>query len=279
MFTIGADPELFVMKDGAVVPIMGMLGGTKEKPLPVGVSGFAVQEDNVMAEYNIPPTDDAGMFGDYIVFGTHAVLRKLEENGHQCAPHLGCAVKFTGQQLAHPQAQVFGCSPDFNAYQQGAPLPRIQPHQLYAEDGDGGAWRFAGGHVHLGYKEHVTDIPEFVVAALCDVFLSLPMIAREMDRQGMRRQFYGSPGRYRPTRYGIEYRTLGNSWIHRRSSAVQVGGYTCNLFAALQRGERYIRRIYNDVPWNDVRRAISTEDAGLAVALRDHLSDYGLEVG
>ena len=67
MFTIGADPEFFIQKyDGTMQPIVGLLGGTKDKPIAVqgARKGFAVQEDNVMAEYNIPPTAHADQFAD-----------------------------------------------------------------------------------------------------------------------------------------------------------------------------------------------------------------------
>ena len=53
---IGADPELFLVDAaGAFVSSIGLIGGSKDhpRPLPIG-DGFAVQEDNVTLEYNIP---------------------------------------------------------------------------------------------------------------------------------------------------------------------------------------------------------------------------------
>lgn len=279
MFTIGADPEFFITRDGnSVLPIVGLLGGTKDKPIPVGGagSGFAVQEDNVMAEYNVPPVSDPHSFADVVVRGRQLAIAKLRQTvpGVQAWPD--CSVFFNEADLANPQAQMFGCSPDFNAYEQGAPLPRIQPSELTEP---GGAWRFAGGHVHLGYREWLGwECPDFVAATICDLMIGLPALVHGMDNQGKRRQFYGSPGRYRPTRYGIEYRTLGNSWTMTTRSALHVGSMAFGAMGVLARGEQEVRRIYNEMPWADVRRAIGTADGTLAYQLREYVSDFGLEI-
>ena len=70
MMTIGTDPELFLRDErtGAVASVVGLIGGTKEEPLPMeGMrEGFALQEDNVMLEFNIPPAEDETQFSDSI---------------------------------------------------------------------------------------------------------------------------------------------------------------------------------------------------------------------
>ena len=45
----------------------------------------------------------------------------------------------------------------------------------------------------------------------------------------------------------------------------------------LNRGEGEVRRVYNDMPWQDVGAAIANEDAAEASALRQFVSNYGLE--
>ena len=190
MFTIGADPEFFIQSEmGDMVPIVGLLGGTKEKPIPVrgAPKGFAVQEDNVMAEYNIPATTDYVHFADIVQQGRQYALAYIQQRRPDAMPYLGCSALFSSEQLDNPQAQTFGCSPDFDAYAQGAPLPRIQPQALSTPDG---AWRFAGGHVHLGYKAFLSyEVPDFVVATLCDLIVSIPLLSYGFDPQGERRQF------------------------------------------------------------------------------------------
>lgn len=279
MFSIGSDPEFFISMDGGMTPypIVGMLGGTKGKPLPVkGRPGYGMQEDNVMAEYNVPPTYDSGSFAETIVMGRALVLDRLTRNHPTVTLYSGCSAFMPHEHLTTPQAKTFGCSPDFYAYSQGAPLPRINPEVLSEPDGE---WRFAGGHVHLGYKDSLDWAPpDFVVAALCDLLISIPMIGYGMDTQGKRRQFYGSPGRYRPTKYGIEYRSLSNAWTMHPRHARNVGQATMNVFQTLLRGEKELRRIYNDMPWHDIRAAIETEQQSLARQLRDFILDSGIEV-
>lgn len=278
MFTIGADPEFFIQtgKDG-LMPIVGLLGGTKGSPLPVrGYRGYGLQEDNVMAEYNIPPCTDHYTFAECISTGRELVLQRLRAKLPDVAAYPSCAAMFSNEQLDNPQAQMFGCSPDFDAYNMGAPLPRINPKSLTT---DSGAWRFSGGHIHLGYKDTLTwEVPDFVVAALCDLMISVSLISYGFDTQGERRRWYGSPGRYRPTSYGIEYRTLGNGWTMNSKYSVYAGMAAFSVMSALTRGEQEIRRIYNDAPWQDVRRAIADEDRTLSRQLRQYAADLGLEV-
>lgn len=276
MFMIGSDPEFFITRNGEAFPIVGLLGGTKEKPRPLGPRGYAVQEDNVMAEYNIPPCASPGRFADAIQNARGMVMELLWTRMPDARVLPATQAFFPHSMLDTPQAQVFGCSPDFDAYQQGRPLPRFQPHTFVDE---GGAWRFAGGHVHLGYKDDLQwSPPEFVVAALCDLQIGLPAIAHNLDLQGKRREYYGSPGRYRPTPYGIEYRTLGNHWIMNTNRSEYVGRMAFSVLDTLRRGEQFVRTLYNDIPWADVTRAISTQDNALAISLRDYAQDCGLEV-
>lgn len=58
-FTIGADPELFIIneKTGKVISSIGLIPGEKGKPfvsedMP---EGFGLETDNILAEFNIPP--------------------------------------------------------------------------------------------------------------------------------------------------------------------------------------------------------------------------------
>lgn len=282
MLTMGADPEFFIQsgEDNSLIPIMGLLGGTKEAPLPVGGagSGYAVQEDNVMAEYNVPAVPDSYSFADVVIHGRQLALRTIRRASPHAAVHMQPSALFTAAQLNHPQAQLFGCSPDFDAYKQGAPLPRIAPQSLYVQGV--GAWRFAGGHVHIGIPEEDLGwkCPEFVMAAFCDAFLSIPAISMGIDAQGERRKWYGTPGRYRPTKYGIEYRTLSNHWTMQAPWARLIGfGVEC-MYGALRQGEGHVRKLYNDLPWVDIRTAITTEDTGLARSLRDYFRTVKMEV-
>jgi hypothetical protein len=271
MPSIGADPELFLrdVNTGGVVPVCGLIGGSKDEPLPLdGMDdGFAVQEDNVMVEFNIPPASSAGRFSVYIEDALAAVenlirIRELPLEFDYSSERL-----FSEGQLSHPQAREFGCSPDFDGYKMGAPCRPISPDRL-------GGWRFAGGHVHLGYDfEHV---PHHVVAQLCDLFLGLPSVA--LDKQAQRRKRYGQPGRFRPTAYGIEYRTLSNFWIFEERLRREIGHRAVNV-CRLASNPKRTHDVFSQVPWADVKSAITNEIDDLAADLVAYLrNDLNLEV-
>jgi len=266
MLTIGADPEFFIASAKTLKPvaIIDKLGGTKDNPFRKDTwpTGYAVQEDNVMAEYNIPPCFDSYSFAEAIIYGQRLVMETV---GRSYRRFEGCCVKFDHATLQHPQALRFGCSPDNDGYNMGRPHELIRAEALNEPDG---GWRFAGGHIHMGYNEDIPWCPPFVMAAMADAFVSLPLIANGYDLQGPRRKFYGLPGRFRQTPYGIEYRTLGNGWTGHETSAERAGRYTMNLLQTLQSaGEPSLRVWYHEFPWPAIRNAIMTENRELCQAL------------
>ena len=268
--TLGADPEFFLRdsRSGMVVPAIGLIGGTKGKPLPIpGIpdEGYGMQEDNVMVEYNIPPATRVSRFATSIVTGREAIVDFVRTKQPHLEPDTGhCARLFGRNQLDHVQAKVFGCSADFDAHQQGAALPAPDPLKL--AEGPG-AWRFAGGHVHIGYE---SEVPDFVAAALADLYLGLPATA--LDKQGVRRTLYGSAGRFRPTPYGIEYRTLSNFWIWDEGLAYEIGNRAYSLGCLLEADAADLQTKFAEVPWIDVQAAINTEDEEKAADLISYLS-------
>lgn len=267
MATIGTDPELFVGIDNNIRAVCGKLGGTKGKPIDLG-RGIGLQEDNVMLEYNIPATDSPAEFADYVRDGLETVLAYARDRmGPDITPIRTGEILVPGDQLEHPLALTFGCSQDFDSHNRGQAAAAVNPRTL---EENTGAWRFAGGHVHMGY-ENPHNVPPFVVASLADVFLGLPSI-RDGDVQEKRRALYGQPGRYRPTPYGIEYRVLSNYWIWDYGYAYEVGMRAHNLARAIEEQDLpTIQRWYKETPWADVRQAINTNDAQMARDLDQYL--------
>jgi hypothetical protein len=273
--TMGADPEFFVRRidTGAPHPICGLLGGTKDRPRMVG--HYGLQEDNVMAEFNIPPVTDINLFSAHITSGRNTVLSILNsEHGGIFEIDPAPSRLFPSFHLRSEQANMFGCSPDFDAYMLGAPNPRIQPLELERPEG---SWRFCGGHIHIGYKTVAPDLPEYVAAMFCDLFLGIGMVSNNFDKQGERRRYYGTPGRFRPTPYGLEYRTLSNFWTH-SPMMVETAGYYVDAFGRfIAHGDAAIKKYWAEVPWQDVRRAISEERADLAHSLVTYVRGLGME--
>lgn len=199
IFTIGADPELFLraVRSGKFVSSIDKIGGTKELPMPIG-EGCAVQEDNVAVEFNIPVCHTP----DEFVTGLNYNLNYLKKVAMDMGLEL-CIVpsaNFDKDELADPRAMEFGCEPDFNAWTRKVnPRPRTEDKSL----------RSAGGHIHVGFDKDTYDF-EQVVRAM-DIFVGCEML--EFDTDTKRRLLYGKAGAFRPKDYGIEYRTASNAWI------------------------------------------------------------------
>jgi hypothetical protein len=225
---------------------------------------FGLQEDNVMLEFNIPPAPRADMFEGYMSMARNelgSLVHTISEGALEVAPVPFAA--FPQDELVHPRARLFGCSPDFDAHANGQPLDPIPMESLVREDGR--EWRFAGGHVHLGYNNK-NDIPPFVVAAFADVIIGLDSLS--WDKQGERRKFYGTAGRYRPTPYGIEYRVLSNRWVYDYCyevgrGAERIGSLLANVPLTI------VQDLYIQTSWGDVKAAINEENRTLAQQLAD----------
>lgn len=216
-FTIGADPELFLLKDGKPFSAIGLIGGTKEEPKPLQKSGFFVQEDNVSVEFNVPPAHNHEEFIaniGYVMSSLKKKLKKFEFSEDS-------ALVFDEIQLMHPKAMEFGCEPDYNAW-----TKQINPRPRAAD----AALRSAGGHVHVGTKED----PIEVIRAM-DLFVGCPSILK--DKGTLRRQLYGKAGAFRQKRYGCEYRTLSNFWIFKDELIKWVYDQTAKAIDFVESGE------------------------------------------
>lgn len=259
--TLGSDPEVFLVnaQSKEFVPVCGKIGGTKDKPLAMDglSSGFCVQEDNVMLEFNIPASVGQASF----VLNMELALAHVWDLVHTrlgCGLATTCSALFPIRSLQDKGARMFGCSSDFDGYNVGAKYPVINRDVL--KDGMG-EWRFAGGHIHLGYMKN--DIPPFVVAQFADLSLGLPSVAH--DKQGKRREIYGKAGRYRPTKYGIEYRTLSNFWLFEPGLLRDIAIRAENLGSYIsETPKKEIQRHHSQIPWEDVRIAIETENTRAA---------------
>lgn len=199
--TLGADPELFMVDaTNAFVSAVGKIGGTKRhpQPLPIG-DGFAVQEDNVAVEYNIPASNSKESFNNNIARAMSYLSDRVSQMGLQFVNE--SAVSFPMSELCTIEAMTFGCDPDFNAWDNGKvnPKPRADDPTL----------RSCGGHVHVGYtfnsrRDVINFIKHMDMATIGSVL---------MDKGEKRRQLYGKPGAFRFKPYGCEYRSLSNFWV------------------------------------------------------------------
>ena len=244
---VGCDPELF-LKDanGNWKASCGLFGGSKENPLPFGqTKGFALQEDNVALEFNIPPAWNAHMFDTSLEYA----LSHLNERANALGLGLSISASaiFPEEELAHPKAQVFGCDPDYNAWtEEQNPRP----------DAGNPLLRSCGGHVHVGVKKY-SYVQKIELIRLLDVLLGVPSIF--LDKDSERRKLYGKAGAYRNKEYGVEYRSLSNFWVAKSDLRKWV-------FTEVQKAARMIDEGYT-VPVEEgeaIRQAIDQGDYAAA---------------
>jgi hypothetical protein len=247
MVTIGHDAEVFVAVNGHVTSAIGLIGGTKDKPLPVKMGGL--QEDNVLAELNITPATSADAF----IGNTEQVLAELKA---MLPPDYDVVIasshtyEKTDILSFGKQAVEFGCTPDFNCWsldENDSP----SPYTLL---------RTAGGHIHIGFDDGdvVTTANIVDTIRMCDYMLGLPSVLLDGDTQ--RRSLYGQAGAYREKAYGCEYRTLSNFWMKDKDLMRWV--YNQAREAYLNRDEyKNMRGIL--VP-SELQRIINTSDVDAA---------------
>lgn len=211
LITIGSDPELFLEDSaGKVISAIGKIGGTKDKPRVIKglAKGFAVQEDNVLLEYNTPPAKSLLLFQNY-----QALIRDhLEEMVGQLGLKLSTKASHSmdDDQLDHPASWVFGCDPDYDVWKmKWNPKPKSPDPKL----------RSAGGHIHVCYTNpNMAD--SIRLGRILDYCVGAPLAMLDPDTK--RQELYGKPGAIRFKPYGLEYRTPSNFWTleRRRIEAV-----------------------------------------------------------
>jgi hypothetical protein len=183
---------------------IGKIGGSKSVPLPLPLGfGYAVQEDNVAIEFNIPPAQDAREFIKSIQDTLNLLGSTISEQYGLSIVQISAA-SFPPEELLHPDALVFGCDPDYNAW-----TGERNPKPVATDP----ALRSCGGHIHIGYDKSVYR-PDDVIKSV-DLHVGVPSVL--MDDGQKRKELYGKRGAYREKSYGVEYRTLSNFWIFKES--------------------------------------------------------------
>lgn len=198
-FTAGADPEMFLKKNGDYVAVQPYVDGTKYEPQPLKRGGN-VQRDNVAIEFGIAPASSKLEFIQNIGDTLGDLMDMLPDD---IDIDISPSAHFSQDQLEHPECKEFGCDPDFNAWKDG----RLNEME---ENAAAGTLRSAGGHFHFGFD----GLDNLIVIKLMDLIVGLMSTVIDSSAEAIeRRNLYGKPGCFRPTNYGVEYRTLSNFWI------------------------------------------------------------------
>lgn len=206
-FTFGADPELFVRNKGKIVSAYGLVKGDKANP--VKVKKGAVQVDGMALEFNIDPANSFEDFNSNL----DIVMGSLKEMvGKDYEFDITPVAEFGKEYIdAQPKAaRELGCSPDYDAY---TGLPNERPNA-------DAPFRTAAGHLHIGWTKDVdpNEPGHFEacrwIARVLDLYVGVPSLTWDTTPEAIkRRSLYGKAGCFRPTSYGVEYRTLSNTWL------------------------------------------------------------------
>jgi hypothetical protein len=223
-FTLGADPELFVVDTNGVLVCADMIPGTKDEPYKVEFG--AVQRDGFAAEYNIDPcsTFEEWNRNHKAVQGQ---LQDMLPKGFKLVATP--AVRFSPEvfDAAPDMAKELGCQPDWNAWEAALnPPPRLP---------DDPRLRCTGGHIHAGWLpkgEEGYDVHDtqhmmncFDLTKQFDWFLGTWSLKHDKDVE--RRRLYGKAGSCRIKPYGVEYRVLSSFWVLEKELRLEVWNRAC----------------------------------------------------
>lgn len=252
-FKLGCDPEWFLLNKETkrVTSAIGKFQGTKDQPWVLS-DQCSVQVDNCAVEYGIKPAET---LKQWVNHNTEARFRIEDLCDRQyLAVHVVPSVIFPDKELEHPDAWVFGCDPDLNAWtQKWNPKPEAKEPNL----------RSAGGHIHFGFSAFDPEAM-FQIAKAADMFIQLPGLL--VDKDDRRRELYGKAGACRLKPYGVEWRTASNFWTTDEGRIEWVWRTVNELIKAVRKGIK--------VP-KEVREIIDTGDR---LSACNFCKVHGLEV-
>jgi len=202
IITVGADPELFFHNGDEYKQAIDYIKGTKNTPYFITKEGHAVLNDNVMAEFNIPPSLTAKEFIRNINIVKDYLSEKASEK--DSIIEIKASAVFNYDELfKNTQGMEFGCEPDECIYENTDSADNLNLSMSMT--------RYAGGHIHVGYPKELYPNVERRIVEMMDFLLGVPSVILDPDRD--RRIHYGKAGRFRIKPYGLEYRSLSNFWI------------------------------------------------------------------
>lgn len=256
IIAVGADPEVF-LKDtkGKFISSEGKIGGSKQKPLQMeGLTpGFNVQEDNVAAEYNIPPATSAVEFDSNIFRGLKYIQKVAKKQGLVVA--IESAAHFDFEQLNTLHAQTLGCEPDWNVWTRDTNPTPTPPATL----------RTAAGHIHVSWKNPDVE-HQFALGKALDLFLGIPSLL--VTKKNPRRELYGKAGAVRFKPYGLEYRTLDNFWIGEKPYRQHVFNMVYYTADRLNKEHEFLVNALDDYS-DEITSSINNHNVDQALSLID----------
>jgi hypothetical protein len=169
--------------------------------------------------------------------------------------------------------------PDYNAYTLSQNTPEMDASQH--------PFRYAGGHIHLGwsspYLKKASAEYQMVkneenhpgIIKMLDLLVSIPTLPLDnAPGSKHRRDKYGKAGCFRPTPYGVEYRTQSCWWLQSPITASLVFGLGRLAWSILAQGKGAEFLKYVDVSEEEVRGTIDEGDVRNAKKIWKKMRPY-----
>jgi hypothetical protein len=203
-FSIGSDPEFILINNqNEFKSAIGIINATRNKRLKINKNEFYY--DNVLAECTVKPSYSKEEFYKNI----NESIEILEEIIKPYNLSKLSSAYFSSEELIHPDARKSGCAVEYCAYS----LETISSRKIN-KILKNSKLRTAGGHVHLGTELGKSHDSCVMLVRMLDLFLGFPFLFLDSSKTSVeRRNLFGSAGRYRQPKHGVEYRTLGNFWL------------------------------------------------------------------
>lgn len=259
-FTIGCDPELFILNDkGLAVCADGLIPGTKAEPYKV--TDGAVQVDGMAAEINTNPAKTFGEF-HYNLTSVLNDLKKMLPKGYTLIN--SPTVSFTKDEWdrAPDHAKQLGCTPDFDAWTGEVNMPPERAPDSRLATG--------AGHLHFGWTDDADMADTQYIATARDFVKQLDWYLGAWslleDTDSTRRTLYGKAGAMRFKPYGVEYRPLSNFWVMSPDLRLQVWnraaaamrGMSTNFLPKKTEGSGFDKKLIQSINTSTRSRALET---------------------
>lgn len=268
VISVGCDPEFFLVRKESKRPISAhdIIPGDKLNPHRVGEG--AVQCDGTAVEFNIDPATSRDEFASRIKDTLDRVIAMIPK---EYEPKFTPTVEYDPKYFSTlpNTATELGCSPDFNAYNNGMRIRKPQ---------NVGTLRTGGGHIHVGWTRdkdpfspgHMYDC--VTLARNLDTFFA--SYHKFWDKDKERARMYGLYGAFRPKSYGVEYRTLSNAWLNYPELWPWIFDSVVAVFNHTLTKTRWIPSLYIE-RYDDWGNCINLTDRGIIKRTNNYFNAVG----
>jgi hypothetical protein len=206
--TIGADPEMFIVKDKKIIRSRDAVGKDKHNiKVPFfGCGNYAkIFSDGYLLEFNTDWTTCRANVANSIVAAFKQFKRDYPK--YDISSKRVYEIPEEEYNLLEPDEKELGCEPDYNSYSGTVNEKVYDPNNFRL--------RSAGGHLHFSGYSNLMNVTKSV--PLLDCTIGLLSVLLDNSKQQDRRTMYGKAGDYRldQDKRKLEYRTLSNFWLYR----------------------------------------------------------------